>query len=245
MLDTDYIIHLAGAGVADENWSEHRKQEILESRLLSTKLLYQAVEKATVRPKVIIAAAAIGYYGADTGNICLDESSPLGDGFLADVCRQWEIEIKKFENLGVRTVILRLGIVLSEKGGAYEKMILPIKIGMGAALGTGKQIISWIHIDDLVNMILYSLQNDRIEGIFNAVAPNPVNNEDFNRIASKVLHRPFWLPNVPSFLLELILGERSSIILGGNKVSAKKIKDAGFRFQFEELDTAIKNLSTK
>lgn len=237
-----HVIHLAGAGVADEAWTEERKKEILESRVKSAELLFRNFAEAQIKPECFVSASATGYYGIDTGSTFLSENAPCGDGFLSEVCRSWEDSCQKFEQIGTRSVSLRIGIVLSKKGGAFEKMIMPVRLGLGAALGSGQQYISWIHAADLANMFYFAAFNNNLRGKFNAVAPNPVSNEDFNKTAAKVLGRPLFLPNIPSFFLEIVLGERAALVLGGNRVSAEKILQAGFLWQFPELTNAVKDL---
>ncbi|WP_424962924.1 TIGR01777 family oxidoreductase [Ekhidna sp.] len=237
----DVIIHLAGAGVSDKRWSDAWKKEIYDSRIDSTKLLREKVEKLNPGLKHFISASAIGYYGWDTGERLVDETTEKGDGFLADVVDDWEKEVDRFVNLNVKTSKVRIGIVLSEKGGALVEMAKPIKFGVGAPLGSGKQYMSWIHINDLCGIFSHVLQNDK-EGTFNGVAPNPKTNKVFTKSVASQLGKPLWLPNVPKFALRLIVGEMSDILVGGNRVSSKKIEDTGFNFQFAALDDALQDL---
>ncbi|WP_035726936.1 TIGR01777 family oxidoreductase [Eisenibacter elegans] len=236
------VVHLAGAGVADKSWTAARKTEILTSRTESTRLLATALARLPAPPKVLVSASAIGYYGLDTGAALQTEDSPAGQDFLADVTGAWEDALVPITNMGIRTVKLRIGIVLSTQGGALPKLIAPIKLGVGAALGSGQQYMSWIHIEDLVRMFLYCIQNSHTKGVYNAVAPNPVTNVALTREAAKVLKRPLILPPVPAFALRLVLGEMAQMVLGGNKVSATRIVEAGFRFRFEQLLPALEDL---
>lgn len=235
------IIHLAGAGVSDRRWSDAWKKEIYNSRIDSTRLLREKVEKLNPELKHFISASAIGYYGWDTGDKLVNESTEKGEGFLADVVDDWEKEVDQFKKLNVRTSKVRTGIVLSEKGGALVEMAKPIKYGVGAPLGSGKQYMSWIHINDLCRIFAHLLQHGE-EGTFNGVAPNPKTNKSFTKSVANQLGRPLWLPNVPKFALRLIVGEMSDILVGGNRVSSKKIEDTGFNFQFAALDDALQNL---
>ena len=245
-IDTaDYIIHLAGAGVADHRWTESYKKEILESRVLSTELLYKAIQKSQKKPKAFLAASAIGIYGFDSGESLIDENSPQGNDFLADVTKKWEKESLKIKELGIRTSIFRIGIVLSSKGGALAKMMQPIQFFVGAALGSGKQYMSWIHIKDLAKMFLFALQNPQVEGVFNAVGNSPLSNTEFTQTIAKKLKKPLFLPNVPSFVLKLMLGEMNVIVTGGNKVSNKKILETGFKYEFNTLEEALEDLLQK
>jgi uncharacterized protein (TIGR01777 family) len=238
----DYIIHLAGAGVADKRWSDAYKQEILDSRIISTQLLQEAISKSIKKPKAIVAASAVGIYGFDTGDTLMQEGSRQGEGFLAEVTKKWEEELLKFENLGIRTAIMRIGIVLSTKGGALQKMMQPIQFFAGSALGSGKQYMSWIHIRDLARMFLFAIENEQIRGVYNAVGNTPVTNETFTKAIAKVMNKPLFLPNVPEFALRLMLGEMASMVIGGNRVSNEKIVKAGFQYEFETLEEALKNL---
>lgn len=237
----DAIIHLAGAGVSDKRWSDAWKKEIYNSRIDSTRLLREKVEELNPELKHFVSASAIGYYGWDTGDKLVSESTEKGEGFLADVVDDWEKEVDQFNKLNVRTSKVRIGIVLSEKGGALVEMAKPIKYGVGAPLGSGKQYMSWIHINDLCRIFAHLLQHAE-EGTFNGVAPNPKTNKSFTKSVANQLGKPLWLPNVPKFALRLIVGEMSDILVGGNRVSSKKIENTGFNFQFAALDDALQNL---
>ena len=233
------VVHLAGAGVADKPWTKSRKQVILQSRVQSTRLLYDKLASSENQCQTVVSASAIGIYGIDTGEQWVDEGSPAGTGFLADVVKRWEREIARFEELKLRVVTLRTGIVLSSQGGALPKIAKPISMNAGAVIGTGKQYMSWIHIDDLCQVILAAISSGSYSGIYNAVAPNPVNNKQFTEILAKVLNKPLWLPAVPGFILKLAMGEMAQIVLGGNRVSAEKIQDAGYKFEYPELEPAL------
>ncbi len=235
------IIHLAGANVAGKRWSDGWKQEIYDSRIDSTRLLLEAIKQHNPKLQHFISASAIGYYGWDTGEVLVYEDTARGDGFLADVVVDWEKEVRKFEELDIKQACLRVGVVLSDKGGALAEMAKPIKMWAGAPLGSGKQYMSWIHIDDLCQQFIYVLENG-LEGPYNGVSPEPVTNALFTKKLAKELGKPLWLPNVPSFILKLIMGEMTSVLVGGNKVSSKKIERTGFKFQYPLLDSALKAL---
>ena len=237
----DAIIHLAGAGVSDERWSPAYKKEIYDSRIDSTRLLKEKVEKLNPQLEHFICASAIGYYGWDSGEKLVDERSEKGEGFLADVVEDWEKEAEALSNLGTKVSMVRIGIVLSDEGGALVEMMKPIKLGAGAPLGSGNQYMSWIHLDDLCQMFAYILEKG-LEGTFNGVAPSPVTNKAFTRAVAKALKKPLWLPNVPKFALRLIVGEMTDILVGGNRVSSKKMEVAGLKFQYETLDQALHQL---
>ena len=243
LADADYVIHLAGAGVADQRWTDKRKQVILSSRTESTKLLRDAIAQAgPATIKAFVSASAIGIYGTDTGDTLLTEESPAADDFLADVVVQWEAAVDEIQKLGVRTVKYRIGIVLSTLGGALPPIARTVRWGVGAPLGSGEQYLSWIHIDDLCRMFIHALENEEMAGSYNAGGPQPVTNEALTRAVARVMHRPLWMPNVPGFALKLALGELASAVLGGNRVSSRKIEDAGFRHKFDQLALALADL---
>lgn len=242
----DHIIHLAGAGVADKRWTDARKKEILDSRIESTKLLYKNLNNRPNQVKSIVSASAIGYYGFSSENIIFNEKSKVGTDFLAKVTEAWELETESFDKLGIRNVRLRIGVVLSEKGGALPQMVNPVKYFAGMAIGSGQQTISWISLDDLCNLFIYSIENESIRGIYNAVAPNPVSNKEFTKIIGKVLHRPIWPINLPEFLLKIILGEMAQIVTKGSAVSNHRIaNETNFEYQFTTLEPCLQNLLIK
>lgn len=240
----DYIIHLAGAGIADKRWTSSRKDEIMDSRVSTTALLFKALSSVDHNVKGIISASAVGYYGQVTTTLNFKEEDPQGEDFVAKVCSAWEKEVNKFEELSLRTVNLRIGIVLMAKGGALEKMTQPFKWNVGAALGHGKQIIPWIHIHDLKEIILKSIMSQELNGPYNCCAPDPVNNREFSNCIAKTLGKTIWLPNVPSFVLKLMLGKRAILLTQGSRVSSKKILDTGFTFKYPKLEAALANLLT-
>ncbi|MFC3416266.1 TIGR01777 family oxidoreductase [Algoriphagus hitonicola] len=235
----DAVIHLAGAGVADKRWTPERKQAILQSRTQSTALLYRAIEKAEKKPLTFISASAVGYYGFNTGAKLVDESTPAGNDFLAQVVTAWEDEVKNIETLGLRTVMLRIGIVLDAEGGALGEMLKP---PVAAPLGSGDQWMSWIHISDLARMFVYALEKTTLQGIYNAVGPNPATNQQLTKEAAKAKGKPYLGIGVPGFMLRLILGEMAAMVLGGNRVSNQKIQKAGFEYESESLPEALRDL---
>lgn len=235
----DAVIHLAGAGVADQRWTAERKQEILQSRTKSTALLYQAIEKAEAKPTTFISASAVGYYGFNTGTKLVDETSPAGNDFLAQVVIAWENEVKKIESLHLRTVMLRIGIVLDADGGALAEMLKP---PVAAPLGSGDQWMSWIHIDDLARMFVYALEKTTLQGVYNAVGPNPSTNQQVTKEAADAKGKTYLGIGVPGFVLKLVLGEMAAMVLGGNRVSCQKIQKAGFQFEYFELSEALKDI---
>jgi uncharacterized protein (TIGR01777 family) len=233
------VVHLAGAGVADERWTAARKKEILDSRVQSTQLLARVLAH---HPQVttVVAASAIGYYGFGTTQEWLREESPAGSDFLADVTQKWEAVVDELKV--PRLAKLRIGIVLSTHGGALKEIAKPVRLGVGAPLGDGHQWMSWIHIDDLCAMFIHAIENDHVRGTYNAVGPQPATNREMTNAIAQVLHKPLWLPPVPGFALRLLVGEMAAMVLNGSRVSPAKIEETGFRFQYPELKPALKNL---
>jgi uncharacterized protein len=238
----DAIINLAGTGIADKRWTEKRKKEILTSRTDSVKLLHNFLAKNNHNVKAFISASAIGYYGVEDEEKVFKEVDKPGTDFLASTTRQWEQEVDKISTLGIRVVKFRIGIVLSEKGGALKEMARPIKMSVGAPLGSGKQYLSWIHIDDLCNIFIRAVEDQTMIGPYNAVAPSPVTNEELTTAIAKILNKSLIIPKVPAFALRLMLGEMADMVLKGNKVSSQKIEEAGFQFQFRDLKNALDDL---
>ncbi len=234
----DTIIHLAGAGIADKRWTKQRKQEIVDSRVKSTQLLYRTIEAIKAPIKTFISASAVGYYG-DRDDEILYEESDSGTGFLADCCKQWEHAVDEGLKFGIRVVKLRIGMVLSKQGGALSELARPVSFFVGAALGSGKQWMPWIHLTDLVSIFEKAIENPDYSGVFNASTPYPVTNYEFTKLLAKKLFRPVWPINVPEFILKTILGEMSAVILNSNRTSPQKLLDMGFRFRYQGLDTAL------
>ena len=239
--ETDTLIHLAGAGVADKKWTASYKKEIYDSRINSTKLLFESLKNNPHTVKTIVAASAIGIYGNDLSGI-VDESSPSANTFLAKVCKDWEKEVLKFETIGIRVVILRTGIVLSKNGGFISEISKPIKLFLGSVFGNGKQVMSWIHIDDLCRMYIKAAEDENRKGIFNAVAPNPVSNSEITKKMASRLHRILILPNIPVFVLKLVFGEMAGMLLSNQNISCKKIMSSGFEFKYSFIDSALEDL---
>jgi uncharacterized protein (TIGR01777 family) len=237
----DTIIHLAGAGIADERWTKARKQLIIDSRVLSTQLLYRAIEETKAPIKTIISASAVGFYG-DRADEILTESSSNGTGFLADCCRQWENAVDEGQKFGVRLVKFRIGLVLAKQGGALAKLETPVSLFLGAPLGSGKQWMPWIHVKDLLALFEKAIENPEFEGTFNACSPIPVTNFEFTKILAKTLFRPVWPIKVPKFVLKAVLGEMSQVILISNHTSSQKLINTGFKFRYAGLDEALKEI---
>ncbi len=240
----DYIINLAGTSVSGDKWTAARKKEILNSRVQSTNLLCEYLEKTTHHVKGFLASSAVGIYGNSGDKLVLEESS-YGSDFLAEVCKQWEHASWEIHRQGIRTVIFRIGIVLSNKGGALPQIAKPVKMMAGAPLGSGKQVMSWIHIDDLCRLFIKAIEEPQFTGVYNAVSPNPATNEELTKTLAKVMHKPMVFPNVPAFGLKLMMGEMSEIILGGSRVSANKVLQTGFTFEHSQLKEALESLYDK
>jgi len=238
----DIIIHLAGAGVADKKWTNDRKKIIIDSRTKSAALLQKTIAKMPEEaPEHFISASAIGYYGMDTGDKLVDENTEAGNDFLSEVTKKWEASAEQFGSLQIPVAKIRIGIVLTDKGGALPQLAQPIKLFAGAPLGSGKQWMSWIHIEDLTRLFLHVVDN-KLTGVYNGVGPNPATNKEVTKAVAKVLNKPLVLPNVPAFAMKLLLGEMAQMVLGGNKVSADKTLDSGFEFKFAKLDNALEEI---
>lgn len=235
----DGVVNLAGEPIAEKRWTPQQKQEILNSRKLGTQKIVEAIALANPKPKVLVNASAIGYYGTSE-TATFDETSPPGKDFLAEVCQAWEAEAQKVTQAGVRLVILRLGIVLGQ-GGAIAKMIAPFKVFAGGPLGTGRQWFSWIYLDDLVNLIIQALTKPEMEGVFNATAPNPVRMSELAQTMGEIMQRPSWLP-VPSFALETLLGEGAMVVLEGQQVLPQRTQASGFNYQYSTVKQALKEI---
>lgn len=242
--DADYIIHLAGAGVADQRWSDARKKEIADSRINSCALIVKALSSIPNKVKAVVSASAIGWYGPDSvdANGFTEDANPFPD-FLGNTCKAWEDSIAPVTSLGKRLVILRTGIVLSNAGGAFVEFKKPLLFKTAAILGSGNQMISWIHEDDLCNQYIYAIENENMNGVYNAVAPHPVSNKTLTIELAKKVCGSFYIPfYVPAFVLKLVLGEMSIEVLKSTTVNSNKIMQAGYTFEYPTIDTAIQQL---
>jgi uncharacterized protein (TIGR01777 family) len=240
----DCIVHLAGASVAEGKWTKERKREIMESRVASTSLLYKYLSTHEHHISTFIAPSAVGIYG-DAGAKSVGEETEPAHDFLAEVCQQWEAAEIQLRALGIRTPIFRIGLVLSDQGGALPSIAKPIKMMTGAALGSGEQWMSWIHIDDLCRLFIEAIENETFTGTYNAVSPNPVTNDEFTHTLANVLDKPLVLPHVPAFALKLVLGEMADVVLASQRVSADRILQKGFRFEYPELKDALESFYAK
>ena len=235
----DAIINLAGDGIANGRWTEEKKRRILDSRVNGTRLLCETVANLSRKPKAFINASAVGFYGS-RGDELVDEDSGPGEGFLASVCRQWELATAPAEQAGIRVVKLRFGVILAKGGGIMGSILGPFKFGLGGKIGSGDQVMSWVAMDDVVAAISFILQNESLRGPINVVAPHPVTNEEFTKTLGRVLSRPTFM-TMPAFAARLAFGEMADeMMLSSTRVAPKVLNDAGFRFQYPELEGAVR-----
>ena len=233
------IVNLAGSPISEGRWTTERKQEILNSRKLTTQKIVEAIANSPTKPQVLVNASAIGYYGTSE-TATFDENSPSSNDFLSEVCQVWETEAQKVTDNNVRLVILRFGIVLG-MGGALGKMITPFKLFAGGPIGSGEQWFSWIHLDDMVGLILHALTNSEMSGVYNGTAPKPVRMAELSTTMGKVMNRPSWLP-VPAFAIEAMIGDGAVVALEGQKVLPKRTLESGFKYQYSDLEPALKEI---
>ncbi|MBP6759334.1 MAG: TIGR01777 family oxidoreductase [Flavobacterium sp.] len=245
VLNADYIVHLAGEGIADKRWTTKRKEAIVESREKSTELIYGVLKKNAKKPEAFISASGIGIYGAINGSeICTENTIPAND-FLGTTCQKWEAAANTIESLGIRTVKIRTGLVLGKDEGFLKKLAPIFKLKLGSALGSGKQYMPWIHIDDLCEIYFESITNSEMSGAYNAAINDNTTNTVFSKKLAKVYGYSIWLPNVPAFLIQLAMGEIAQIVLTGKRVSSEKIEKTGFKFKFLNLEDALRDCLEK
>lgn len=237
----DTIIHLAGENIAAKKWTEKRKKQIIDSRVLSTRLLYKTIKESNAQINTFISASAVGYYG-DCGDEILTEDKPSGYGFMAECCKEWEEAVDKGKSYGMRIVKFRIGVVLAKGEGALASLEKPIKFFVGAPLGSGKQWVPWVHIDDVVALFAGAVDNPLLSGAYNACAPFPVTNSTLTKSIARQLHRPVWPFNVPEKALKIILGEMSDVIFLSTNTSAQKLLSADFKFKYTQLQDALSDI---
>ncbi|MDH0660130.1 TIGR01777 family oxidoreductase [Empedobacter sp. GD03865] len=237
----DGIIHLAGSLIA-KRWTNSYKKEIFSSRVDTANLLFEYVKKLNIDLKFFISASGTAYYGQITSNKIFKESDEPNIDFLGKVCVAWENAAYQFEKIGARVVCLRTSLVLSKNGEGFKLLKKPIQLGVGANLGDGKQWMPWIHITDLIQMYAEAVDNDKIKGSYNASSPQYINHSEFNHTLAKRMNKPFFMPNIPAFVMKLALGEMSSLVLNGSRIDATKIQETGFKFQYPTLEKALKEL---
>jgi uncharacterized protein len=238
----DAVINLAGAPIADARWTPARKQLLIDSRVHTTRIIVEAMSRRSAKPRVLISASGIGYYGASNDRV-LDEGTARGQGFLADLCLEWEAEALRAAEFGTRVVLLRTGMVLEQDGGALPKMLLPFRLFAGGPIMPGTQWVSWIHRRDHIGLIQWALANNHVSGPLNAVAPEPVTMKTFCEVLGRVLHRPSWLP-VPGFALNILVGELGTLMTTGQRVIPAKAMAQGYTFQYPTLEPALQAIVT-
>jgi uncharacterized protein (TIGR01777 family) len=238
----DFIIHLAGANIGGKRWTGRRKKQILESRVGPADLIFEKLDPRNSRLKAFLSSSAVGYYGARTTGDVYRETNPPASDFLGETCRKWEQAADRFAGAGIRTVKIRTGVVLANNGGALKRMDGLFRLGLGSAIGSGMQFMPWIHIDDLCQMYIMAMEKEGMHGAYNAVAPEHVTNRTFSKELARVLRKPFWLPSVPAFIMKLIFGEMSVILLTGSRISSEKITEAGHKFQYPRLTDALREI---
>jgi uncharacterized protein (TIGR01777 family) len=237
----DAVFHLAGESVASGWWTSAKKVRMRESRIGGTRNLVATLAALPAKPKVLISASAVGYYGDRGDEILTESSSPAGD-YLAELCQGWEREARGAEAHGIRVAMIRIGIVLGEKGGALAKMLTPFYLGAGAPLGSGRQYMPWIHIEDLVRMMLFAAEHEQVHGPLNGSAPSPVTNREFTKALGRALQRPTFMPPIPRFMLRLMFGEFGNILLTSQRAIPKAVEQAGFKFDYPELEPALQSI---
>lgn len=240
----DGIIHLAGCLIA-KRWTNSYKKEIFSSRVDTANLLFEYVKKLNIDLKFFISASGTAYYGQITSNKIFKESDEPNIDFLGKVCVAWENAAYQFEKIGARVVCLRTSLVLSKNGEGFKLLKKPIQLGVGANLGDGKQWMPWIHITDLIQMYAEAVDNDKIKGSYNASSPQYINHSEFNHTLARKMNKPFFIPNIPAFVMKLTLGEMSSLVLNGSRIDATKIQETGFKFQYPTLEKALEELIEK
>lgn len=240
--NADIIIHLAGENVGAGRWTKRRKQQIIDSRIKTTSLLFNTVQKTGTKLEAFISSSATGYYGSYTSEKVFKEDDMAANDFLGYVCQVWEDAADQFQSEGIRTAKIRTGVVLTNDGGALPKMTKPIVWGIGSALGSGRQYIPWIHLDDLCKIYIKATEDQNMIGAYNAVASSHITNKELTEKIAGVLKKPLWLPNVPAFVIKAMFGEMSQIVLKGNRISNEKILKTGLQFQFTDIVSALNNI---
>lgn len=237
------VFHLAGEPVSEGRWTKEKKRRLRASRVEGTRNLVQTLVQLPKKPRVLVSASAVGYYGDRGAELLTEDAKPVPD-FLGDICIHWEQEAQQARQAGIRVVNLRIGIVLGEKGGAIGKMLLPFQMGLGSPFGSGQQYMPWIHLDDLVGLFLFAAERDTLTGSLNATAPHPVTNRDFTKTLGKVLGRPTFMPSPPVFLLKAAIGEFATVLLQSQNAVPQKALAAGFQFRYPDLEPALREILT-
>lgn len=241
ILNADYVIHLAGENIGAKRWTVNRKKAILDSREKSTQLLFSCLHKHNKQLKAFVSASGVGIYGAITDEVICSETTPAASDFLGAVCQKWEAATNPIRDLGIRTVQIRTGLVLGKGDGVLQQLLPLFKYKLGSAIGSGKQYMPWIHIDDLCRIYLASMLNSEMQGPYNAAINDSTNNTIFSSALAKVFGYTIWLPNVPAFVLQLVLGEMAQLVLKGRRINSDAIEKTGFQFQFTDLEKALRD----
>ncbi len=238
----DVIIHLAGSNLGEGAWTRRKKQEIVESRVQTAKLLLETIKLMPKKPEAFISASAVGFYGMHTSDkIYTEEDQPARNDFLSRTCKKWEATASAFQKeMGIRTVAIRTAFVIAKESEGFKKMLLPTRFGMGSPFGTGSQYMPWVHLEDLCQIYLKAVEDDTMQGVFNAVSPESITNAGFMKTLAKEMKRPFFFPKIPAFILRLIMGEAAGMILEGSRISSQKILDAGYQFLYPTTSKAIR-----
>jgi len=241
----EHIVHLAGSGIADKKWTKERKEEIISSRVKSMQLITSVVKKQKLTLKSFVGASAIGIYGMTSVDKLFTESDVGEDCFLTQSCIEWEKSYSEIQTLSLKSSVIRIGVVLSEQGGALKKLIPLFRLGLGSAVGSGKQYMPWIHVQDLASIFTECIFNSNYSGVYNAVSPEETTNNQFSKAIAKSLSKPYFFPNVPAFILKIVFGEMANILLEGSRVSNEKLIKQGFKFKFKTLPDALNDLLSK
>jgi len=241
-LNCDYVIHLAGAGIADKRWTDKRKKELIESRKGTSMLLYEKLRQHKNQVKAVISASGAGYYGQISTDKSFEETDPPGTDFIGSICKEWEASVNKIQTLNIRVVNMRIGMVLMKNAGALEKMTPAFKAGLGTVLANGKQFMRWVHVNDLISIFFLALTNKEMHGPYNCCSPEAIDNRAFSKALAKSLHKKIWLPNSPAWLLKLILGQRALLLTEGSRLSVQKLLSTGFEFNYPHLEDALNQI---
>lgn len=239
--EADYIIHLAGAGIGDKRWTASRRKDIIDSRVKTADLIFRAVRDTGRKVNAFITISGSNYYGTLTSEKIFRETDTPADDFPGEVCRLWEEAADRFSETGSRVVKIRSGIVLAQNGGVLSRILTPVRLGIGSPIGSGNQWVPWIHIDDLCNIFVKAIEDQNMMGAYNAAAPQDITNRDLMRSLAHQLGKPFWFPAIPSFIMKMMFGKMSDILLEGSRISSEKIQSAGFDFKFPKLKTALQD----
>ncbi len=238
----DAIINLAGAGIADKRWTAARKRELISSRVQSAALLQREIAQMHERPKAYFSASGVGYYGNSGETWMSEDSAPVDQGFMVECCREWELAADQMAALGLRVLKFRIGVVLAKEGGALAEIVKPLRFGLGAYFGNGTAWWSWVHLEDVCRAFIWAIENQQVEGVYNLVSPSPVRGKDLVKATAKAMRQPAVFLPAPAFVLRLFLGEMAAVILNSNRVSSDKLVQAGFKFQWTPIDTALHDI---